>query len=33
MRETVEREPDVCSVSYGRHLSLNLLKACVVSPV
>jgi hypothetical protein len=29
VRETVEREPDGCSVSYGRHLSSNLLKACV----
>ena len=33
MRETVEREPDGCSVSYGRHLSLDLLKACAVLPV
>ena len=26
MRETVEREADGSSVSYGRHLSSNLLK-------
>ena len=29
MREIVEREADGCSVSYGWHLSLNLLKAFV----
>ena len=31
MRETVEREPDVRSVSYGRHLSLDFAAKGVVS--
>jgi hypothetical protein len=33
VRETVEREADGSSVSYGWHLSPNLLKACVVVSV